>query len=62
MNSNSYITQDIISILKDLDIDLPECDSLRVEKLEAENRRLKRVVSEKTLMIRALNEQILGQW
>lgn len=62
MNTNSFITQDIISILKDAQIDMPAYDPDRIDKLEQENERLRKQVAKQALEIRMLREQTLGNW
>jgi hypothetical protein len=62
MKTDLYITEDIISILKDTVTDSPVCDPRHLEELESENRKLRKVIAQQSLDIRMLREMTLANW
>ncbi|MCE1273404.1 MAG: hypothetical protein HGB01_04405 [Chlorobiaceae bacterium] len=62
MNANGYLTQDMISILKEADEGMQLPDLHRLEELEEENERLRKLAASQARDIRMLRQLTLANW
>ncbi|NTU91867.1 MAG: hypothetical protein HGB01_04415 [Chlorobiaceae bacterium] len=62
MKTNHFISEDITSILRDIETEMQSFDHQRLQEMEDENKRLKQLVDSQDLEIRMLREMTIANW
>lgn len=62
MKTNHFISEDITSILRDIETEMQSFDQQRLQEMEDENKRLKQLVDSQDLEIRMLREMTIANW
>lgn len=62
MKTNHFISEDITSILRDIETEMQSFDHQRLQEVEDENKRLKQLVDSQDLEIRMLREMTIANW